>query len=596
MRKLLLVLCLLSIAANVYDGWLCAHFGSTGITFQYSPSGATTISVEPGSAGYRAGLRTGETIDPRALPSAARYRWYENVVAGERFWVPLQSGTGVRIVPVIADRAEVRPLLWFALAGFVWFALFGGLLAWRRGENAEARTLALLLVLFPGLVELQIGYFYTPWVWVDLAADVLGSLTLLSTTLLATYAMLFQLPNMSLRRTLAALAYVAGIAAAAFVIVADIRIWVGLPLPARDQVLSGLYTAGTLFSLLCALVTVRQSTGVERTRLAWVTASLGPFYALVVIQQLLFAIAGIGHWVTPAVDAAAFVAPFGLWVSLLNRRVFDIGFALNRAAVFTGVSVVIVGIFVLMEWAFSEWFSSASHTTNLAISAVLALALGLSVRAIHTRVDRVLDVVFFRKRHEDEQAIRTLAREAAYITDPGVLLSRMVAVLEEHADASSAHVLLDGRGRYDLVMPSEAPALVIPSVVSEANGVEGPTLGPGVSENDPAIVRLCATQKVLDLHDVQSAIPGEFAYPMLARGRLVGVLVLGPKRSGESYAPDESDAIAQLAHDAGAALDVLAMKGHRPSEEGRGELGAVYEIVKRLEQRLDEALNVRTMS
>ncbi len=53
---------------------------------------------------------------------------------------------------------------------------------------------------------------------------------------------------------------------------------------------------------------------------------------------------------------------------------------------------------------------------------------------------------------------------------------------------------------------------------------------------------------------------GEFAYPMVARGRLTGVVVLGPKRSAEPYAPDESDAIAHLAHGAGLALDALALR------------------------------------
>jgi len=47
---------------------------------------------------------------------------------------------------------------------------------------------------------------------------------------------------------------------------------------------------------------------------------------------------------------------------------------------------------------------------------------------------------------------------------------------------------------------------------------------------------------------------------MLARGRLAGLLVLGPKRSAEPYAPDESDAIAHLAHGAGLALDTLSVR------------------------------------
>jgi hypothetical protein len=49
---------------------------------------------------------------------------------------------------------------------------------------------------------------------------------------------------------------------------------------------------------------------------------------------------------------------------------------------------------------------------------------------------------------------------------------------------------------------------------------------------------------------------------MVARGHLVGAIILGPKRSGDPYAPDESDAILHLAHGVGGAFDVLSASGH----------------------------------
>lgn len=82
-----------------------------------------------------------------------------------------------------------------------------------------------------------------------------------------------------------------------------------------------------------------------------------------------------------------------------------------------------------------------------------------------------------------------------------------------------------------------------------------------VNENDPALVSLRAEHARVDLHALETSTTGESAHPMVARGRLVGALVLGPKRSQESYAPDESAAIAQLAHSVAGAIDVLALKG-----------------------------------
>jgi phosphoserine phosphatase RsbU/P len=266
-------------------------------------------------------------------------------------------------------------------------------------------------------------------------------------------------------------------------------------------------------------------------------------------------------------NVLGFVAPVVLTYVVLSRRVLDIGFVLNRALVFSVVSAVFVGAFFLVEWALGTWLSSASHATNLVVGAGIALALGFFVRSIHQRVDRVLDTIFFRKRHEDERAIRDFAHEAAYVTDAGVLLARTTATLEEHADASGVALLLDdGRGRYG-----------------------------AVSENDPAIVALRAWRKTVDLHTLDTELRGEFAYPMIARGRLVGTIVLGPKRSGDPYAPDESEAILHLAHGVGGALDVLSANGRASHDAMLDAILTMSGDLKALAAEIHALRQARTM-
>ncbi len=564
-RRVLLTLCVVSLAVVAFGMSLIARAGDPGISIARLVGPAV---VEPASPAARAGLRTGDRIDLRALSREARYRWSQIVVAGETLEVPVRQGNGVRIVRIVAPPPSPVPLtFWLSEVGMLWIVLFAMLLAWRRADLAEARALVLLFALMTLLVVLS-NVWRTPWVRLDLIANAVGSAFDLSVALLAVYAMLFHTERSGIRRFLAYTAY--GIAGLGMLhrLALEVAYWFGasgifalIPSGTGETLQSFTF----LVSFLCLAVTVLQLQGAQRARAAWIAVCIGPYYVLAFAVWELDALGAFSPTLRAVLDVFVFLAPFGLLGSLLNRRIFDIGFAVNRAAVFTGVSIVIVGVFVLVEWALSEWYSSASHTTNLAISAALALALGLSVRAIHSRVDRVLDAVFFRKRHEDEQAIRMLAREAAYVTDARMLISRIVATLEEHADASRAEVLPEDVNRYG-----------------------------GISENDAAIVRMRATRAPVDLRDVQTEIAGEFAYPMLARGRLVGVLVLGLKRSGEAYAPDESDAIMQLAHDAGSALDVLlARRTPLPEnvlEELRASSAAVLTVLQTLPETIAEAV------
>jgi hypothetical protein len=291
-----------------------------------------------------------------------------------------------------------------------------------------------------------------------------------------------------------------------------------------------------LLAIACGWVALAAARGAERSRITWIMAPLMVFYvseAMLYVAPLLLPSAQHGSALVIAYGVAnlgVFLAPLGMTYALLNRRVLDIGFALNRIAIFSGVSVVVIGAFMLFEWALGSWLQTASHTTSLVAGAAVALVLGFSIRFVHDRVEHVLDRVFFRKRHEDEEAIRRFAREAAFVTEPAVLVERTVDVLKRHADASFARLALsNGNGKYA-----------------------------EVSENDPAIVTLRAWHRKLDLHDVDTQFEGEFAYPMVSRGRLIGALLLGPKRSQESYAPDESSAIEDLAHHVGGVLDVLS--------------------------------------
>ncbi len=579
----LLALCATSALALCYTVFIAPRFfGSSGLQVEHTrvPFVDRVTSVDPGSPAARAGIEMGDLVDARLLPPSQRYLWSFSSYYVEP-GLNLETGTPLdltvmrghesfraRVVPVVVARASPRalglggaaPIL--GLVADLWTVLLCALIVWRRSSDVDARILVLSLISQGLSGACRPGQWRSPDPAIDAWANLLYDIGVLLFNILPLVYVLRHAGRSIVVRGLAALASAVTIAHFAVYGADIVGSWFGwfdfasLNTNAVYWNLIGIRSFPEFLVALCLIAAVPAAPPAERTAVAWVALALAPFKVSVASDWFAF---------TAAPFIMAFLEPVVLMYALLSRRLLDVQFVLNRAAVFTGVSIVVVGIFVLVEWALTQWFSSASHATNLAISAALALALGLSVRAIHTRVDRVLDAVFFRKRHEDEQAIRTLAREAAYITDPQILLSRIESVLEKHADATSIQLLLDdGAGKYG-----------------------------EVSENDPAVVRLRATQKMLDLHNVQSEIEGEFAYPMLARGRLVGALVLGPKRSGEPYAPDESDAIAQLAHDAGAALDVLEMKS-QADDPLREEVRAMRELLKTLPEQIADVLERRT--
>lgn len=556
----LLALCGLGfflIAVNFYvDTHLNADIG-------YSASRTATplldrVTVVPGGDAARSGLQTGDLVDVSHLSPAERYRLYSGLRVNEPIVFAARRGSHALTVKVVPQY--VPPISWFwwlNYAGEVWITLFCTILAWRRANSAAARALVLYLMLTL-VVGQGFGDISTPWPWFDYAGlSTKGVIFLLGLACIAVYAEQFGRPVSAGRRALTIFAF----AVAAFGIVVGEWFYVSVTRGRIDPFVGTLlvrasplnriaFVALGLTVLAALLSALRVSRGVERTRLVWGVLGLAP----ILVWGIVASVAGesIPLLAFAAISAACwFATPAILTYSLLNRRLFDIGFIVNRAAVFTGVSIVVLGTFTLVEWLLGDWLRDASHATNVVVSGGLALALGLSIRAVHGRIDRAVDNVFFRQRHDDEQAIRTFAQEANYIGDAELLLDRASAVLQRHTDAASVDIVR------------------------------------GYDDDDPAIVRMRAFPHPLDLHGFQTKLCGDLAFPMVARGRFIGAVVLGARNSGETYAPDEVSAIRLLAHNLATALDAFGSRNGTDSATDRiiASIDALRtEIVRRFPQ------------
>lgn len=560
-RAFLLTLCALGLALCIVDPMLDLTSSGVILAGTNAPGLQKIVRVLAGSPAERAGIRAGQIIDIRPMPASQRYELYNPALRGKPLTLYLVRPSGLQPVQ-IAPRPTYTSLRWdvrVAYAGLAWMLLFAALLAIRRPDDCGARTLAgLLTAISLGSLLMPVN-LVTPWPWLDALAYALCFVLFIPIALLSTYALGFARPASVLRRALTFASYAVACACAAAGVVSVSAQWFGFIDPSIFTDSWGMAAINALpfvLPLLCGAIAAAQTRGAERSRFLWAFVPLALMYASQVLDDASHSTVYARNAFHVADNVLAFVAPLGLTYSLLTRRVLDIGFVLNRAVVFSGVSIVLVGTFVIVEWALGEWMSGVSHEANIAVSGALALVLGLSMRFVHSKVEHFVDNVMFRKRREDEEAILRMAREAPYITDRATLLERTKDTLLRHVDASHVDIVLDeGRGRYGCV-----------------------------DENDPALVSLRADHARVDLHALDTAVEGEWAYPMVARGRLVGALVLGPKNSQESYAPDESAAIAQLANSVAGALDLLgSSQDHTVLHELRDLRAAVNTIAARLD-------------
>jgi len=544
------VVCLAGTVLWAYNMFF-VHTSVTGTSVFPTGHGRGTVFVRPNSGAARAGLRPGDVVDLSAATLTERWAYSCLEPTGEHVtYFAVRSGRDTPVDVVVPPHARLNPEEWFIDFSIPWMLLFAAII-FTSANSRRAHLLGVLLLSWALSNQLSHGSLWTPWVPLSFAADTLNyALNSLQVGLLVAYAATFGTPGAPQRIFSWALLASAVLQFVLFV-AGDVSIATGTPLIVPGGIAELIFSAnlvGCAILLLCAI----PGAGRERSVLIWTAVPIATVcftLAFVVTLRVVMPDAPEPLWRAAliAVDVGFFAMPAGLTYAILARRVLSAGFVLNRAAVFSGVSLIIVGTFMLLEWIMSRWLEGASHATSLAVNAAVAIALGMSIRFVHGHVDRILDTVFFRRRHEDEHALRTFAHEASFFTDPRVLMQRTVALLEKHADASFVHFVTN-------------------------------------SGDDPAIVTLRATHKPVDLTVVDStSIEGEWAYPMVARGRMHGALVLGPKRSAESYAPDESESIMQVAHGVAGALEFGGAQSDGAPERLR-------ELLETLPDRLAERL------
>ncbi len=521
------------------------------------PFVVTVVESFAAGASAKAGLRDGDRVDLRAQGLDARVRVLGSPMASRATRLSLRRAEEKLSVSVVGSSAwEGNVLLKLSnpVLGTIadlWLLACALLIAVRRWWLYEARTLVLILVCiasyWTGLV------FPSPTFTVveNLASTVVQLAGLVLIVVLSSH---FGAPS-SWRRRLESFTY----AAIALSFLSTVLLAVGLltlafdPLPyVYGRFWVNTANAAALAVALCAFAAVATTTRATRPRAAWLLLPLplaaagailtGSFSGL--YGGSVFSYGG-SLYVNPVVPVVynLFYAlgAAAVTYAVLKRHVFDFGFIISRAIVVAAVSLIVVASFVLLEWVLGSVLTGISHATGLIANAALALLIGVSLRYIHKRVDVLVDSLLFRRRYEDAVALRDYSQEAAYVTRRDVLLDQTIEKIRCHTDASNAKVFLAKNGEY----------------TSERSF--GDCSLSSVDENDGAILALKTWHKPIEPHRYESAMQGALAFPLLARGHLLGVLLLGERSSGEIYAPDEVEAVSLFAHGVGSALGALTL-------------------------------------
>jgi phosphoserine phosphatase RsbU/P len=339
-------------------------------------------------------------------------------------------------------------------------------------------------------------------------------------------------------------------------------------------------------------------------------AGFGPLFVLFTAAFLInFPIWDVPFWVLSLAVISLSLMPLSFAYAVVKHRVLEIPVLLKRSARYVlvqrGYSVLLLvaaaTAIALFTHTISGFFPAAT-SIGMAMSAVFGIVLVWASAPIVKRGTERIDRAFFRSAYDTRVILQDLAEKTRMVTNRHELAKLLEVQIDGALHPKSLACYLDA-GDGNLVAES-APVRsgldAIPGALPRAKFPFrfGAVFVPREADTIPATLPLLGEiaqrgrawnvpQGPEATGDLEPLAP-ECLVPILGRnGRLIGLLVLGPRLAEESYSSEDKHLLDSVASQAGITLENIDL-AEKMAERMEAERRAAIEIdiARRVQARL----------
>ncbi len=291
----------------------------------------------------------------------------------------------------------------------------------------------------------------------------------------------------------------------------------------------------------------------RRQQAGLVLAGVVPWATFVLVTSLLDGVVAQTQWLAVLEALVLLCYPVAVFVAIFRYDLFDVEMTVRRSLLYGGVTGLLILFFYASLGAGGAIFSQlVQESGSVWAIAVATLLLGLLLAPLLRWLQRLIDRRLFPERHALRAHLIALASELPALGKLPLMGEHLVERICGIFGARSALLLLadpaaDVVGVLAVKRTRSAPALnraLLLSLRDPAVGVleraRRPVpldqLGRATAPAPSPLVQRLAAQEV------------RLVVPLLQHDRMIGLLALGPRRSGEPYRGEESELLDLLSH------------------------------------------------
>jgi PAS domain S-box-containing protein len=243
--------------------------------------------------------------------------------------------------------------------------------------------------------------------------------------------------------------------------------------------------------------------------------------------------------------------------AIVRYRLMDIRVVIKSGVAYASGIVVAVSLFVGFAILLRHFTGDSADTISFAAAITIAAVTAILFQPLNTRLQALLNRYLYRQSYDYQRTIRDASRRLSTILDPLQLLTYLVGAIENIFRVERACVYLRGE-------QTTAPLATVAASGQWAASTF-PLLTPGESTLLTFIERekrACVKDDPVPLRDSLAAaarqelqrLGGEVALPFIEETDVSGLLLIGPKLSGDPYFAEDLDLISTLVSQATIAL------------------------------------------
>lgn len=341
------------------------------------------------------------------------------------------------------------------------------------------------------------------------------------------------------------------------------------------------FGAAAAITTLCCVYLLIRSLKQEndpdfRNRTKYVLVGLG--MAAFMAQVDLFALAGAG--VYPASGLVLVPIPF-LGFAVLKSDLPGLGIVIQKGLIYSLLTALITGAYALCMVLFNQVFKGTGHGKSAVFSILFFSALVLIFEPLRKKVQKMIRGRLFKGRCDYQKTLMVLGHTMASMLNLNDIMDKIPSALTHGMGLAWGCVMLMDKEKLRYRGCSHRGA---PLQTSEVYLDKGSPLVREMEQRKQAVSRnhleswATSCSQAWHLKKDFRRLGGALIVPMLFKGRLNGLLVLGNKKSGDIFTRQDMDLLRALAGQCAVSI----------------ENAKAYAVVKKINANLEKLVQDRT--